>query len=64
MFLNQLVPNKISHCSDGGVAILTALTSRVTFNLTVQVVYLCNVTNGLGCNENVQDRKYTTILAK
>ena len=50
MFLNQLVPNKVTHCSNGGVAILTALTSKVTFNLTVQVVYLRNMTNGLGCN--------------
>ena len=64
MFLNQLVPNKVTHSSDGGVAILTALTSRVTFNLTVQVVYLRNMTNGLGCNENVQDRKYTAITCK
>ena len=64
MFLNQLVPNKVTHCSNGRVAILTALTSRVTFNLTVQVVYLRNMTNGLGCNENVQDRRYTAITCK
>ena len=36
----NIVLDEILCFDDGGVAILTALTSRVTFNLTVQVVYI------------------------
>ena len=46
------MPDEVLCLNDGGVTRIIGLTSRVAFNLTVQVFHIRSMTNGLDCNNN------------